>query len=88
MRAAFATALVSTALLGVSATPGLSLSLSTPESVSDVDNFTVTAIVKNTGDETLQLLKDPRTVLSTAKTHTFNVASAKGTPQFTGMFIK
>ncbi|CAE6476542.1 unnamed protein product [Rhizoctonia solani] len=88
MRAVFATALASAALLGVSANPSLSLSLTTPESVTDVEDFTVTAIVKNTGTETLKLLKDPRSVLSSARTHTFNVASEKGSPRFTGMFIK
>ncbi|CAE6412568.1 unnamed protein product [Rhizoctonia solani] len=88
MRAAFATALISAAFLGVSAGPGLSLSIVTPDSVSDVENLSVTAIVKNTGTETLKLLKDPRSVLSTAKTHTFNVANEKGSPEFTGLFVK
>ncbi|CAE6426659.1 unnamed protein product [Rhizoctonia solani] len=88
MRTFFATALASVALLQVSATPGLSLSLVTPESVSDAEDFSVTAVVKNTGNETLKLLKDPRGVLSSARTHTFNVANEKGSPQFTGMFIK
>ncbi|GAB1517941.1 hypothetical protein RhiTH_000997 [Rhizoctonia solani] len=88
MRAAFATALISAAFLGVSAGPGLSLSIITPDSVSDVENLSVTAIVKNTGTETLKLLKDPRGVLSTAKTHTFNVANEKGSPEFTGLFVK
>ncbi|KAF8758774.1 peptidyl-Lys metalloendopeptidase [Rhizoctonia solani] len=87
MRAAFATALISAAFLGVSAGPGLSLSIITPDSVSDVENLSVTAIVKNTGTETLKLLKDPRGVLSTAKTHTFNVANEKGSPEFTGLFV-
>ncbi|KAH7341106.1 peptidyl-Lys metalloendopeptidase [Rhizoctonia solani] len=88
MRATFATALASTVLLGVSAAPSLSLSLVTPESVTDVQDFAVTAILKNTGTETLKLLKDPRGVLSSTRTHTFKVASEKGSPQFTGMFIK
>jgi peptidyl-Lys metalloendopeptidase len=56
--------------------------------VTDVENLSVTAVVKNTGTETLKLLKDPRTVLSSSQTHTFNVAGEKGSPQFTGMFIK
>ncbi|CAE6525432.1 unnamed protein product [Rhizoctonia solani] len=60
MRAAFAIALASAALIGISAAPGLSLSLVAPESVTNVEDFTVTAIVKNTGTETLKLLKDPR----------------------------
>ncbi|CEL51596.1 peptidyl-Lys metalloendopeptidase [Rhizoctonia solani AG-1 IB] len=88
MRAAFTTALASAILLGVSAAPGLSLSLVAPESVSDVENLSVTAIVKNTGTETLKLLKDPRGVLSSVKTHTFNVANEKGSPEFTGLFVK
>jgi peptidyl-Lys metalloendopeptidase len=88
MRAAFATALASAAILGVSAAPGLSLSIVTPESVANIENLSVTTVVKNTGTETLRLLKDPRSVLSSAKTHTFNVANDKGSPQFTGMFVK
>ncbi|KAF8758810.1 peptidyl-Lys metalloendopeptidase [Rhizoctonia solani] len=88
MRTFFATALASAAIIGVSASPGLSLSLMTPESVSDIEDFSVTAIVKNTGNETLKLLKDPRGVLSSARTHTFSVANEKGSPQFTGMFVK
>ncbi|KAF8710374.1 peptidyl-Lys metalloendopeptidase, partial [Rhizoctonia solani] len=88
MRTFFATALASAAIIGVSASPGLSLSLVTPESVSDIEDFSVTAIVKNTGNETLKLLKDPRGVLSSARTHTFSVANEKGSPQFTGMFVK
>jgi peptidyl-Lys metalloendopeptidase len=88
MRATFATVLASAAVLGVSAAPSLSLSIVTPESVADVENLSVTAVVKNTGTETLKLLKDPRGVLSSAKTHTFNVANEKGSPQFTGMFVK
>ncbi|KDN48983.1 hypothetical protein RSAG8_02336, partial [Rhizoctonia solani AG-8 WAC10335] len=78
MRAAFATALASAAVLGVSAAPGLSLSIAAPESVTEVEDFTVAAIVKNTGTETLKLLKDPRGVLF----------PENGSLQFTGMFIK
>ncbi|CAE6451399.1 unnamed protein product [Rhizoctonia solani] len=88
MRATFTITLTAAAIFGVSASPGLSLSLITPESVTDVEGFTVTAIVKNTGTETLKLLKDPRGVLSAARTHTFNVASERGSPHFTGMFVK
>ncbi|QRW14467.1 peptidyl-Lys metalloendopeptidase [Ceratobasidium sp. AG-Ba] len=88
MRAALATAVVSAAVLGVSAAPGLSLSMITPDSVNDVENLSVTTIVKNTGTETLKLLKDPRSVLSSTKAHTFNVAGERGSPQFTGMFVK
>ncbi|KAG8715796.1 hypothetical protein FRC08_010171 [Ceratobasidium sp. 394] len=88
MRAAFAIATASVVVLGVSAAPGLSLSIISPSSVTDVENLSVTAVVKNTGTETLKLLKDPRSVLSSAKAHTFNVAGKNGSPEFTGMFIK
>ncbi|KAG8748302.1 hypothetical protein FRC10_007693 [Ceratobasidium sp. 414] len=88
MRAAFATAVAAITALGVSAAPGLSLSIASPSSVTDVENLSVTAVVKNTGTETLKLLKDPRGVLSSAKTHTFNVVGENGSPEFTGMFIK
>ncbi|CAE6420499.1 unnamed protein product [Rhizoctonia solani] len=87
MRATFTIALVST-VLGVTASPGLSLSLVVPESVSDVENLSVTAIVKNTSTDTLKLLKDPRGVLSSAKIHTFNIFNEKGLPGFTGLFVK
>ena len=88
MRTTFTAALASAALLGVSAAPGLTLDIVSPTDVSDVENLSITTIVKNTGTETLKLLKDPRGVLSSAKTHTFNVANEKGSPQFTGMFVK
>ncbi|CAE6494350.1 unnamed protein product [Rhizoctonia solani] len=73
MRAMLTVTLAAAAIFGVSASPGLSLSLITPESV--------TAIVKNTGTETVKLLKDPRGVLSAARRHTFNVAT--GSPEAT-----
>ncbi|KAF8609943.1 deuterolysin M35 metalloprotease [Ceratobasidium sp. AG-I] len=88
MRTTFTAALASAAILGVSAAPGLTLDIVSPTAVSDVENLSITTIVKNTGTETLKLLKDPRGVLSSAKTHTFNVANEKGSPQFTGMFVK
>jgi peptidyl-Lys metalloendopeptidase len=88
MRSAFAIVLASAAILSVSAAPGLSLTIVTPESVANIENLSVTTVVKNTGTETLRLLKDPRGVLSSAKTQTFNVANDKGSPEFTGMFVK
>jgi peptidyl-Lys metalloendopeptidase len=75
-----------------------------PSSVVNVDGLTVKATLKNTGDETLkvrsphltlthhliilQLLNDPRTVLTTAKTNTFSISSASGSPSFTGIKAK
>ncbi|KAG9075865.1 hypothetical protein FRC06_009848 [Ceratobasidium sp. 370] len=88
MRAAFAIAAASAIVLGVSAAPGLSLSIISPSSISDVEHLSVTAVVNNTGTETLKLLKDPRGVLSSARALTFNVASENGSPEFTGMFVK
>ncbi|KAG9097294.1 hypothetical protein FS749_006599 [Ceratobasidium sp. UAMH 11750] len=88
MRALFAIAAASVVALGVSAAPGLSLSTVSPSSVTDVENLSITAIVKNTGTETLKLLKDPRGVLSPAKAYTFEVTGKQGSPEFTGMFIK
>ncbi|KAJ1309540.1 hypothetical protein OPQ81_006313 [Rhizoctonia solani] len=88
MCTALAAALASAVLLCVSAAPSLSLSLVTPKSVSNVEDFIVTAVLKNTGTETLKLLKDHRSVLSPTRTHTFNVVSEKGSPEFMGMFIK
>ncbi|KAG9081839.1 hypothetical protein FRC07_014400, partial [Ceratobasidium sp. 392] len=48
----------------------------------------VKATLKNTGDETLKLLNDPRTVLSKAKTNTFAISSESGSPAFTGIKVK
>lgn len=59
-----------------------------PSSVDGVDNLLLTATVKNTGNETLKLLKDPRGVLSTARTHKFWVSGDNGTPDFTGIAVK
>ncbi|KAG8707020.1 hypothetical protein FRC08_000740 [Ceratobasidium sp. 394] len=88
MRTAFAIAAASVITLGVSAAPGLSLSIISPNLVTNVENLSVTVIVKNTGTETLKLLKDPRSVLSSAKAYTFDVAGKNGSPKFTGMFVK
>ncbi|KAG9089104.1 hypothetical protein FRC06_001715 [Ceratobasidium sp. 370] len=83
--------LVSTTLLSaiaVSAVPSLVLDVVGPSSVVDVHNLSVKATLKNTGDETLKLLNDPRTVLSTAATDTFRIFSESGSPTFTGIKLK
>ncbi|KAG9080936.1 hypothetical protein FS749_007861 [Ceratobasidium sp. UAMH 11750] len=70
------------------AVPTLVLDVVGPSSVVDVHNLRVKAILKNIGDETLKLLNDPRTILSTAITDTFRISSASGSPVFTGIMIK
>ncbi|KAG9119672.1 hypothetical protein FRC07_005190 [Ceratobasidium sp. 392] len=74
--------------VAVSATPGLVLDVAGPTSIVDVHGLNVKATLKNTGDETLKLLNDPRTVLSKAKTNTFAISSGSGSPAFTGIKVK
>ncbi|KAG8728178.1 hypothetical protein FRC11_011650 [Ceratobasidium sp. 423] len=74
--------------MAVSAAPGLVLDVAGPASVVDVNGLTVKATLKNTGDVSLKLLNDPRTVLSKAKTNTFSISSVSGTPEFTGLYVK
>ncbi|KAG9090728.1 hypothetical protein FRC06_000907 [Ceratobasidium sp. 370] len=86
MRFLVSTALVSA--IAVSAAPGLVLDIIGPSSVVDVHGLSVKTTLKNTGDETLKLLNDPRTVLSKAKTDTFKISSASSSPTFTGIKVK
>ncbi|KAG8738136.1 hypothetical protein FRC10_007258 [Ceratobasidium sp. 414] len=82
---------VSTALasvVAVSAAPSLFLNVTVPSSVVDIHGLSVKATLKNTGDETLKLLNDPSTVLSTARTDTFSISSESGSPDFTGIKLK
>jgi peptidyl-Lys metalloendopeptidase len=53
-----------------------------PSNIVDVDNLSVHATITNTGDETLKLLRDPRSALNTFDAHTFNVAGANGASPF------
>ncbi|KAG9098431.1 hypothetical protein FS749_003837 [Ceratobasidium sp. UAMH 11750] len=77
-----------------SAKPSLTLSTSGPASVSDVAALKITASLKNTGTETLQLLKDPNSLLSAWETDAFQVArsepSLANSPSlnFTGIRVK
>lgn len=48
----------------VLAFPSVSVAFSGEKSVVDVDNFKVVATVTNTGDETLNLLNDPNSLLT------------------------
>ncbi|QRV92784.1 peptidyl-Lys metalloendopeptidase [Ceratobasidium sp. AG-Ba] len=74
--------------VAVSAAPRLVLDVAGPSSVVDVHGLSVKATLKNTGDEAIKLLNDPRTILSKAKTDTFSISSETGTPKFTGIKVK
>ncbi|CAE6422435.1 unnamed protein product [Rhizoctonia solani] len=71
--------ILSTGLI-VSADRSLSLKVVAPQEITDVDNLHVAATVSNTGSETLRLLRDPRSPLSTYPTETFGVVNSKGAP--------
>ncbi|CAE6507070.1 unnamed protein product [Rhizoctonia solani] len=68
--------------------PGLAVLLSTPKPATNIDELAITTVVKNTGSESLKLLNDPRTVLSTAQAKTFIITKDNDTPEFTGMIAK
>ncbi|TFK72456.1 zincin [Pluteus cervinus] len=73
----------------VAATPSISLEVTGPVSISDIADFKVTTIIRNTGDETLALLEDPHGPLSAFPADTFIITNANGTsPDFTGYMIK
>ncbi|KAK7016380.1 hypothetical protein VNI00_018921 [Paramarasmius palmivorus] len=75
--------------IAVSASRGLSLSVSSPENVDGIKNLKVVASLQNTGDETLKILKDPRGVLSTLPTEAFGITDIQGvTPSFNGVKLK
>lgn len=87
------TAILSAALLalsGVNAAPALELSLSGADSVRDVDNFSIVATIKNTGDQALKLYKTPFSALSSFPANTFTVTSATDgvTAKFVGAKVK
>jgi peptidyl-Lys metalloendopeptidase len=57
--------------------------------VEGAQNFWVSTLVKNTGDEPLRILNDPRGPLSLVPTNTFTITDADGqNPHFTGVKIK
>ncbi|CAE6442538.1 unnamed protein product [Rhizoctonia solani] len=78
----------------VSAAPSITLSTFGPSSVSDVSALKIVTSIKNTGTETLRLLNDPNSALSTWETDSFHVARADsnlvGSPalNFTGLRVK
>lgn len=87
MRSASAV-VIATLAACVAAAPSLKLTVSGPQSVTDVDNLSVKAVVTNTGSETVKLLNDPRTVLSNWRTNSFAIEGAAGSPDFTGIKVK
>ena len=88
--------------ISVGATPGLSLAVSGKlvsalsgcfsslsvgsNNFAGIQDFKITTSLVNTGDETLKLLKDPRTVMSSLPTDRFTISNANGaSPAFTGV---
>jgi peptidyl-Lys metalloendopeptidase len=73
----------------VFATPSVSVSFAGENTVTDVDNFKVVAKVTNSGDETLTLLDDPRTLLAPDwNTETFHITNSEGVvPEFKGVVV-
>ncbi|KAM5543347.1 hypothetical protein V8D89_003221 [Ganoderma adspersum] len=81
-------ALVTTAS-AVTACPGLSLNVTGPSAIDGVENLKVVATLTNTGDETLRLLNDPRSVLDTLPADSFTVTDSDGaSPSFIGVRVK
>lgn len=75
-------------LAAVSAKQSLSVEVAAPSDFT-IDSLQLTTSVVNTGDETITLLKDPRTPLSSWATNTFAVANEDGaTPAFTGVKVR
>ncbi|TFK66685.1 deuterolysin M35 metalloprotease [Pluteus cervinus] len=73
----------------VFALPSVSLKLTGPDDVEHVADLKVTATVTNTGDETLKLLKDPLSPLSTLPANTFHIEGTTGAvPAFVGIKAK
>ena len=70
----------------ISATPSLTVKISTPNvNVVGLKNLKVTATITNTGRNTLKLLNEPRGVLSTFPDYSFTINNATGSsPSFKG----
>ena len=76
-------------ILAATATRSVNVKVSALEAVSNVDDFDVSTTITNTGDETLKLLKDPRTPLSSFATNTFVVTNSEGAyPSFSGIKVR
>ena len=54
-----------------------------------MDDFKVEATITNTGNETVKLLDDPRTLASSSPVDKFSIVHANGgRPSFTGIMVK
>ena len=72
-------------VISAAAAPGLSLKISGPLRVNDVDSFSVVTTIVNTGNETLKLFNDPRGTLSSFYANSFAITSDTGaSPTFVG----
>ncbi|KAF9015908.1 zincin [Hymenopellis radicata] len=72
-----------------SATKSLSISTYAPASLTDVSALEVVTTITNTGDETVTLLNDPRTVLSSWATQSFIITGESGVEaDFTGVAVR
>ncbi|KAL1740844.1 hypothetical protein HDZ31DRAFT_67522 [Schizophyllum fasciatum] len=73
-----------------SATKSLKVSTAAPSELADVSDLSVTTKIENTGDETLKLLIDPRSALSSWATNTFTVthADSGASVDFTGVKVR
>ncbi|KIM47618.1 hypothetical protein M413DRAFT_204872 [Hebeloma cylindrosporum] len=77
------------ATVAAAATPALSVNLAGPRSVTGVENLKVVATITNTGDETLKILNDPRSLLSKRPVNKFSITDGRGArPAFTGVKVK
>ncbi|KAF5348371.1 hypothetical protein D9758_010885 [Tetrapyrgos nigripes] len=73
----------------VSAASELTLKVTGPEAVTNVDNFKVTTLLTNSGDETLHLLNDPTSSLISSNTDSFHITNSDGaSPAFNGARFK
>lgn len=82
--------ILSTVISAASATKSLTVSTTVPSSlVADVNSLQVVTTIANTGDETLKLLNDPDSPLSTWATRSFDVKNADGKDaEFNGVIVR
>lgn len=60
-----------------------------PSRIYDVDSLQVTAILTNSGNETVRILKDPRGILSEHPANKFSIFNTEGSqPSFDGIEVK
>ncbi|EKM83973.1 hypothetical protein AGABI1DRAFT_110574 [Agaricus bisporus var. burnettii JB137-S8] len=80
--------LLSSAISAI-ASPSLTLEVTGPSRIYDVDSLQVTAILTNSGNETVRILKDPRGILSEHPANKFSIFNTEGSqPSFDGIEVK